>query len=84
MVYIKIIVLIIYVSFHRYYALYVSKSIIIIEKESVELPVEDVFGESRAWNAIKLNRKIKLTNEHARASRVNNQMSRYSPETYSL
>ena len=30
-----------------------------IEKESVELPyipVEYVFGESRAWNAIKLNR----------------------------
>ncbi len=56
----------------------------IIEKESVELPyipVEYVFGESRAWNAI---RKIKLTNEHARASRVNDQMSRYSPETYSL
>ncbi len=40
-------------------------------------------GESRAWNAIKLNRKIKLTYEHARASRVNDQMSRYSPETYS-
>ncbi len=59
----------------------------IIEKESVELPyipVEYVFGESRAWNANKLNRKIKLTNEHARASRVNDQMSRYSPETYSL
>ncbi len=65
----------------------ISKSIIIIEKESVELPyipVEYVFGESRAWNAIKLNRKIKLTNGHARASRVNDQMSHYSPETYSL
>ncbi len=59
----------------------------IIEKESVELPyipVEYVFRESRTWNAIKLNRKIKLTNELARASHVNDQMSRYSPETYSL
>ena len=48
------------------------------------VPVEYVFGESLAWNAIQLNRKIKLTNEHARATRVNDQMSRYSPETYSL
>ncbi len=39
----------------------------IIEKESVELPyipVEYVFGESRAWNAIKLNRKKNKT-DHA-------------------
>ena len=66
-------------------SLYTKKQEYIIEKESVPyIPVEYVFRESRAWNAIKLNRKIKLTNEHARASRVNDQMSRYSPETYSL